>query len=86
VVLFGEPLDQQLFAAARKVIRDCDVVLVIGTSNLIYPAAELPRYAMKRRKFVVEINPQATPLSSWVSARVESSASVGLVGLMRPST
>ncbi len=63
-------------------IRDCDVVLVIGTSNLIYPAAELPRYAMKRRKFVLEINPQVTPLSGWVSARLESSASVGLADLM----
>jgi NAD-dependent deacetylase len=85
VVLFGEPLDQQLFAAARKAIRDCDVVLVIGTSNLIYPAAELPRYAMKRRKFVVEINPQATPMSSWVSARVQSSATVALAGLDGPT-
>ena len=85
VVLFGEPLDQQLITAARKAIRDCDVVLVIGTSNLIYPAAELPRYAMKRRKFVVEINPQVTPLSGWVSARLESSASVGLADLMGPT-
>jgi NAD-dependent deacetylase len=82
VVLFGEKLDPTRFAAARKAIRDCDVVLVIGTSNLIYPAAELPHYAMKRHKFVVEINPQETPMSSWVSARIALTASEGLAALV----
>ena len=82
VVLFNEMLDSSRIAIARKAIRDCDVVLVVGTSNLIYPAAELPRYAMKRHKFVVEINPQETPISSWVSARVTSSAASALPELL----
>ena len=82
VVLFNEMLDRSRISQARKAIRDCDVVLVVGTSNLIYAAAELPRYAMKRRKYVVEINPIETSLSNWVSARINALAATTLVDLM----
>lgn len=82
VILFKEQLNPGLITQARKAIRDCDAVLVIGTSNMVYPAAELPRYAMKRQKFVVEINPGETPLSRWVSVQLRAAAAVVLPKIM----
>jgi len=82
VVLFNEMLDHSRIDSARKAIRDSDVVLVVGTSNLIYPAAELPVYAMKRYKFVAEINPQETPLSSRFRACIRLPASMALPAMV----
>lgn len=82
VVLFNEMLDRSRIALARKAIRDCDVVLVVGTSNLIYPAAELPHYAMKRKKYLVEINPIETSLSNCVSVRINALAAATLEDLI----
>lgn len=82
VVLFNEMLDRSRIASARKAIRDCDVALVVGTSNLIYPAAELPSYAMKRYKFVAEINPQETPMSGRFRAHIKLLASAALPAIM----
>lgn len=82
VVLFNEMLDRTRITAARKAIRNSEVVLVVGTSNLINPAAELPHYAMKRQRFVVEVNPLETTLSAWVSARVPALAAIALPELL----
>jgi NAD-dependent deacetylase len=63
VVWFGEALPaaplEQAFAAAR----DADVVLVVGTSSLVYPAAALPQAARAAGAFVIEVNPEPTPLT-----------------------
>ena len=44
--------------------RNCDVFLSIGTSTQVYPAASLPFEALDAGATVVEINPDATPLTS----------------------
>ena len=41
----------------------CDVLLVVGTSGVVQPAAGLPRLAKRYRKPVVEINPEASSLT-----------------------
>lgn len=41
VVLFGETLDKRVVKAADKAVRAADVVLAIGTSATVYPAADL---------------------------------------------
>jgi NAD-dependent deacetylase len=38
-----------------------DVLLVIGTSSVVYPAAGLTGVARSRGAFIVEINPESTP-------------------------
>jgi len=78
VVLFDEALRTEHVARARSAIKECDVVLVIGTSNTIYPAADLPRYALKRHKYVVEINPRDTAISGWVAFRINACAAQAL--------
>ena len=49
----------QAFEAARQ----AEVVLVVGTSSLVYPAAALPQMARAAGAFVIEVNPEATPLT-----------------------
>jgi NAD-dependent deacetylase len=39
------------------------VCFVVGTSGLVYPAAGLPEIAKAAGAYVVEVNPERTPLS-----------------------
>ncbi|MBK6595447.1 MAG: NAD-dependent protein deacylase [Burkholderiales bacterium] len=82
VVLFNEAVDATRMAQARSAIEAADVVLVIGTSGLIYPAATLPQYASDLHKYVVEINPDDTPISAVVPARIKGMAAASLVELL----
>ena len=50
-------------AAADAAARACDVLISIGTSAVVYPAAALPETALAEGAKVVEINRDATPLS-----------------------
>jgi NAD-dependent deacetylase len=59
VVWFNEPLPEAAIERAYRDAEACDLFLSIGTSAVVYPAADLPRVAGR----VVEINPQRTPLS-----------------------
>jgi NAD-dependent deacetylase len=63
VVWFEEALPVAAIGAAEQAARRCDVLLVVGTSAEVYPAAALPAYAQAAGATVVEINPEATPLS-----------------------
>jgi NAD-dependent deacetylase len=66
VVQFGEPVKQEALREGLLAARRCDLFLVVGTSAVVYPAAELPLLALKRGSAVVEINPVETPLSRMV--------------------
>ena len=63
VVWFGESLPAAVWRAAETAARSCDVLLVIGTSALVYPAAGLAHLAKSSGARVVEINVAETPLS-----------------------
>ena len=71
VVWFGEPLPLQALAAAQKAARECDLMLVIGTSGVVYPAAGLAREA---RGKVVIINPEPTELDDAADAVLRGKA------------
>jgi NAD-dependent deacetylase len=70
VVWFGEPLSPEVLASAEAAARRASLLLVAGTSGLVYPAAALPGIARAARAYVVEINPEATPLSPNVDERL----------------
>jgi NAD-dependent deacetylase len=63
VVLFGEMLPAGAFeqAAARAAV--CELCFVVGTSAVVYPAAAIPEIARAAGAYVVEVNPERTPLS-----------------------
>jgi NAD-dependent deacetylase len=63
VVWFGEALPTQVWRAAEAAARSCDLLLVIGTSALVYPAAGLAHLAKSSGARIVEINLAETPLS-----------------------
>ena len=64
VVWFGESLDSSIITKAYNVIaNDCDLLLVIGTSGLVYPAADFPFLAKERGVLVVEFNVDTTPIT-----------------------
>jgi NAD-dependent deacetylase len=64
VVWFGESLPEEALEGAMVAARQAGVVLVAGTSSLVYPAAALPEIARRSGAYVVEINPEQTPLSA----------------------
>jgi NAD-dependent deacetylase len=74
VVWFGEMLPAAVVTEAQAVTVQCELFLSIGTSTLVYPAAELPFLALDNGATVVEINPQATPLSSRASFSLRGAA------------
>src|SRR5690606_7750051 len=63
VVWFGEAIPEDALAQAHAAVNECDVLMSIGTSSLVYPAAGLPPLAQARGARIIEINPQPTPLS-----------------------
>ena len=68
VVWFGEALDSLAMEQAMDAVTAADVVLVVGTSAVVYPVAALPQLAKQRRARVVEVNVEETALSADVSA------------------
>jgi len=64
VVWFGEPLDPAAVDRAADAVRACDVLLVIGTSAVVYPVAALPSLARRGQAIVVEVNVDPTPLTA----------------------
>lgn len=65
VVWFGEALPTDAIGEARNAAESCDVMLVVGTSALVQPAASLPMVGKAHGAYVVEVNLEPTPLSSF---------------------
>ena len=57
VVMFEEELTPGAMEQARAAAEECDVLLSVGTSNLVWPATEVPRYALRSGADVIIINP-----------------------------
>ena len=64
VVWFGESLPQDVLEAAWAAAARCRLMLVIGTSAVVHPAASLPLAALRNGAYLVEVNPAETPLSA----------------------
>jgi NAD-dependent deacetylase len=64
VVWFGEQLPVDAINAAFRTAQQCDLMLVIGTSGLVQPAASLPHLAKREGAFVVEVNIEETPITA----------------------
>ncbi|HMF57542.1 MAG TPA: NAD-dependent deacylase [Pyrinomonadaceae bacterium] len=64
VVLFGEMLPAGVFERAVERATRCELCFVVGTSAIVYPAAALPEIARSSGAYLVEVNPERTPLSS----------------------
>lgn len=65
VVWFGESLDGSILQQSFMLSSNCDVMLVIGTSAVVQPAASLPLSAAEAGAKLIEINPDPTPLTTY---------------------
>lgn len=63
VVLFGEALPEKEMKRAFDLAERCDLMMVIGTSMVVYPASALPIMVLKRGLPIIEINPDMTDLT-----------------------
>lgn len=66
-VFFGEMIPAQHLVRAQQLMARCDVLLVVGTSATVQPAAMMPLLAKEAGARVIEINPEPTPLTGRVS-------------------
>ncbi len=66
-IFFGEPIVQQDLWRSQQVCATCDVMLVIGTSAFVQPAAYMPVIAKDNGAKIIEINPEPTPLTHSIS-------------------
>lgn len=64
IVLYTESLPARTLDGAMQATETCEVMLVIGTSGVVYPAAGLPEIARARGATLIEINPTPTALSN----------------------
>lgn len=85
IVWFGDYLPASTVEAATKAISGCDLLVSVGTSAVVYPAAQLPLLAEAAGATLVEINPEETPLSPVYTHHVRLPASAALRALLEPA-
>ena len=81
-VWFGEPLPETEWGKAVSTVENSDLVLVVGTSGVVFPFAGLPAMARSVGAKVVEINPVETDISDMADHRWRTTAAVGLPALV----
>lgn len=82
IVWFGEALPGSDWQRADQAFRAAEVVLVVGTSGIVYPAAALPERAVRAGIPVIEFNPSPSALSDIVTHSLRMPAAVGLPALL----
>ena len=80
-ILFGESLPQEALQAAVQAARGADLLLVIGSSLIVQPAAKLPEIAVASGASLAIINNEPTPLDHLADVLVRGGAGVALGAL-----
>jgi len=63
ITFYGEDLDKVVWRRAKAAAMHADLFIVIGTSGLVFPAAELPLVASQSGAKIIEINTSASPIT-----------------------
>ena len=82
VVWFGEALPDGMMMEAEHAVASAEVLLVVGTSAVVYPAAGLIPLAKSQKVKVIEVNPEATPFSETADCALRGQAGEILPGLI----
>ena len=83
VVWFGEVIPQAAIEAAWQAATRAEVFFSVGTSGLVYPAAEFAHIARRSGALIVEVNTAETALSPLADYRLEGPAGVLLPSLLK---
>jgi NAD-dependent deacetylase len=76
ITFFGESLPAEALKAAVTESQDADLMLVLGTSLTVYPAASMPEYTLRKGGKIVIVNNQSTPLDSRAQMHFDDLGSV----------
>ena len=71
-VMFGEPIPPAALRRSAEETWLADCFITIGTSAVVYPAAQYPLDAMRRGVPLIEVNPEQTPLSDLATVVVRA--------------
>jgi NAD-dependent deacetylase len=82
VVWFGESLPSVALEEAEHAVQHCDLMLVVGTSGVVYPAAGLVLSAHQLGARVVMVNPEVTELDIVADACLREPAARCLPSLL----
>ncbi|MCC6958643.1 MAG: NAD-dependent deacylase [Dehalococcoidia bacterium] len=82
VVMFGEPIPQDVLDTCYRQTYRADLFLVVGTSAVVFPAAEFPIMAKRRGYPLIEINPEETSLSDIADVIVRAPAGEAVPALV----
>lgn len=66
-IFFGELIPGEALARSQRAAAACDVMLVVGTSAVVQPAAFMPVIAKQKGARIIEVNPERTPLTDRIS-------------------
>ena len=77
VVWFGEALPAREFGSAKAAVSQSDLLIVVGTSGQVQPAASLVEF-VSPSTIVVEVNPASTPHADGMTYRLRITAGVGM--------
>jgi NAD-dependent protein deacetylase/lipoamidase len=83
VVWFGEPLPENVWAAAREAAEQSDVFIVCGTSSVVQPAASLTGISSAAGATTIQVNPNTTDVDGSVSFNVRGPAGEVLPQLVK---
>ena len=86
VVWFGEMLDPDVLEEAERLAGRCEVMLVVGTSGVVYPAAELPHLARRHGARVILVNPNPSDLDDCADVCIAGTAASTLPRLLADAT
>lgn len=78
VVWFGEMLPEKALQTAQELAFRAGVIFSIGTSALVYPAAQIPIIAIENGAYLCEINPDETPLSRYAHEVIREPSGIAL--------
>jgi NAD-dependent deacetylase len=84
-ISFGQTLDPAVLAAAEAAAVDCDLLLAIGSSLTVYPAAGLVPLSREMGARLIIVNAQPTPFDAMADAVVDGSISDVLPSMVATS-
>jgi NAD-dependent deacetylase len=74
VIFFGEALPEEILDEATQRAQCCDLLLVVGSSLVVYPAAYMPFYAKQAGARLVIVNLSPTPADKIADVVIHASA------------
>jgi NAD-dependent deacetylase len=74
IVWFGDSLSPEVLENVASELSSCDLLVSVGTSAVVYPAAQMPLIAKQAGATLVEINPEDTPMTEHFDVCLRGSA------------